>query len=615
MIRSIPQLLSGRAADQAPAIQVLGREPLTYAGLARAAGAVGEGMAALGLGRGDRVGIALPTNANTAVALLGVASHATAAPLNPAYRRSEFEFYLSDLGAKALLVPVGELPEARAAAEAQGVMVVDVVPHPQGAIGQFRLAATTSAAERSPELAQPDDIALVLHTSGTTARPKIVPLTHTALCLTGSNIAHALALTRSDRCLNVMPLFHVHGILNALLSSLIAGGTTLSMPGFDPRGFWHWLEQLRPTWYSAVPTIHQTILMHRPQPSASQPPPGAASLRFVRSSSAPLAPAVAIELEALFDAPVIESYGMSEVDQIATNPLPPQRRKLGSVGLPGGPEVVVMDTHGTILPSGQVGEVAVRGENVLKRYEASDAINSASFEHGYFHTGDLGYFDEDGYLYLVGRLKEIINRGGEKIAPREIDDTLLGHPAVAEAAAFAVAHPQLGEDVSAAVVLRQGTQASPLELREFVSRHLADFKVPRTIHFVDALPKGPTGKLKRLELSKQYEAPKVAAALESAPSNVATGRATALERSLLALWEEVLGITPIHVDDDFLAIGGTSLLATRLFARIESQFGRDLPIEAVLESSTVRELANALAAEGWSVSSLPRPEHRFAVPV
>jgi len=598
--RSVSDFLDARARDESAALLALDVAPCSFASLVRAADRVGAVIAGLGFGRGDRIAFALDSSADTAILLLGIAAHATAAPLNPLYRSSEFEFYLSDLKVAAIVLPEGGGGEAREAAAALGIEVVDLVRDPQGAIGEFSLRTSRPlsdrASDQAPVRARPEDIALVLHTSGTTAKPKIVPLTHEAICITSGNIARTLRLGPADRCLNVMPLFHVHGILNVLWSSLLSGAATCCLPAFDPHQFWRWYDAIRPTWYSAVPTIHQTVLMHRAC-SALAASGGNPSLRFVRSSSASLAPAVFDELESVFGVPVIESYGMSEVDQIASNPLPPGRRKPGSVGLPGGPEVLVMDEQGARLPAGHVGEVSVRGANVLARYEASDAVNADSFRDGYFRTGDLGYFDADGYLYLVGRLKEIINRGGEKIAPREIDDVALTHPAVAEAAAFALPHPQLGEEPALAVVLRAGVGASPLEIRVHISRRIAEFKVPRAVFFVDRLPKGPTGKLKRNELGRRFSAPPLAAA---APKAAGPRPAQALEQALIPLWEEVLGVKPIAVGDDFLSIGGTSLLATRLFARIERHFERDLPIEAVLGSSTIAELAAALDADGWT---------------
>ncbi len=612
--RSVSDFLDARARDESAALLALDAAPCSFAALVRAVDGVGAVIAGLGFGRGDRIAFALDSSADTAILLLGIVAHATAAPLNPLYRSSEFEFYLSDLKVAAIVLPEGGGSDAREAAVALGIEVIDLVRDPQGAIGAFSLRASRPsldrvldrAPERMPVRARPEDIALVLHTSGTTAKPKIVPLSHEAICITSGNIARTLRLGPGDRCLNVMPLFHVHGILNVLWSSLLSGAATCCLPAFDPHQFWRWYDAIRPTWYSAVPTIHQTVLMHRAC-STLAASCGNPSLRFVRSSSASLAPAVFDELESVFGVPVIESYGMSEVDQIASNPLPPGRRKPGSVGLPGGPEVVVMDEQGARLPTGHVGEVCVRGANVLARYEASDAVNADSFRDGYFRTGDLGYFDADGYLYLVGRLKEIINRGGEKIAPREIDDVALTHPAVAEAAAFALPHPQLGEEPALAVVLRAGVGASPLEIRVHISRRIAEFKVPRAVFFVDKLPKGPTGKLKRNELGRRFSTPP----LDATAAKAAGPRpAQALEQALIPLWEEVLGVKPIAIGDDFLSIGGTSLLATRLFARIERHFERDLPIEAVLGSSTIAELAAALDADGWTAPLLAETEPR-----
>jgi acyl-CoA synthetase (AMP-forming)/AMP-acid ligase II len=342
-------------------------------------------------------------------------------------------------------------------------------------------------------------VALVLHTSGTTSRPKLVPLTHRNVCASAHHIAATLELSPMDRCLNVMPLFHIHGLMAAVLASLEAGGSVFCTPGFSALKFFSWLQEADPTWYTAVPTMHQAILAR-----AERNPRilAAARLRFVRSSSSSLPPRVMAELEKTFRAPVIEAYGMTEAaHQMASNPLPPRPRKPGTVGVAAGPEVAVMDEEGRILPAGSPGEVVIRGPNVTPGYQANPGANATSFTHGWFRTGDQGVLDPDGYLTITGRLKEIINRGGEKISPREVDEVLLDHPAVQQAVAFAVPHPTLGEEVAAAVVLRDGARATEEELRAFASGRLAPFKVPRTLLFLEEIPKGPTGKLQRIGLA------------------------------------------------------------------------------------------------------------------
>ncbi len=491
--------LLGRADDDAPALLAPGRGPMTYGELgrqiARSAGLLGRfaGTAP------PRVAIVLPNGPEMAAAFLAVASHATAAPLNPAYREEEFDFYIGDLGAQALLVLAGDATPARAVARRRGVPVVELVPDMTGPAGAFGLAGAASGPPLRPLAA--DDVALVLHTSGTTARPKIVPLTLGNLRASAANVAGAIALGPADRCLNVMPLFHIHGLVGVLLASMASGAGVICTPGFNALKFFSWMEETAPSWVSAVPAMHQAILARSERNRAILE---RCRLRLIRSSSAPLPPRVMAGLESAFGCPVIESYGMTEAaHQMTSNPLPPASRKAGTVGRAAGPEMAVLDESGRALPPGGTGEIAVRGANVMSGYENNPAATAASFAGGWFRTGDQGVIDADGYLTITGRLKEIINRGGEKVSPREVDEVLLDHPAVAEALAFALPHDKLGEDVGAAVVLKAEATASERELRDFVAGRLADFKVPRRIVLLAELPKGPTGKPQRIGMAKR----------------------------------------------------------------------------------------------------------------
>jgi acyl-CoA synthetase (AMP-forming)/AMP-acid ligase II len=350
-------------------------------------------------------------------------------------------------------------------------------------------------------MARAEDVALVLHTSGTTSRPKIVPLSHRNITASATHIGAMLALGPDDLCLNIMPLFHIHGLIAAVLSSLAAGGQVVCTPGFNAFKFFGWFAAIRPTWYTAVPTMHQTILGLAPRNKAAI---AAGRLRFLRSSSASLPAQAMVDLEAAFGVPVIESYGMTEAShQMASNPLPPRPRFPGSVGVAAGPEVAIMDEAGILLPQGALGEVVIRGPNVTAGYENNPKANAENFVNGWFRTGDQGTLDERGYLRLTGRLKELINRGGEKISPLEVDDVLSEHPAVGQCLTFAMPHKMLGEEVAAAVVLREGATADELTLRDFAAARLAAFKVPRRIVFLDEIPKGATGKLMRIGLAEK----------------------------------------------------------------------------------------------------------------
>jgi acyl-CoA synthetase (AMP-forming)/AMP-acid ligase II len=489
-------IASGR--DDAVAIAAHEAKPLTYAGLRSVIHRTQRSLNELGIGRGDRVAIVLPNGPEMATAFLGVASATASAPLNPAYRQDEFEFYLEDLNAKALIIEAGSESPAIDAAERLGVALITLAP--EGPAGAFRLLGSEVGAAAEPGPAEPGDVALILHTSGTTSRPKIVPLTHANIWTSARNIAASLELSENDRALNVMPLFHIHGLIAGLSAPLSRGGAVFCTAGFNALKFFSEMEEAKPTWYTAVPTMHQTILTRagRHKETITRHP-----MRFVRSSSSSLPPTVIGELEAAFKCPVIEAYGMTEAThQMASNPLN-GTRKPGSVGVPAGPEIAIMNEAGQLLSRGETGEVVIRGENVTAAYENNPKANGEAFVNGWFRTGDQGVIDADGYLTLTGRLKEIINRGGEKISPREVDEALMDHPAVLQAVAFAVPHPMLGEDVGAAVVLREGLTATEQELGAFLSERLAAFKTPRKILFLAEIPKGATGKLQRIGLAQK----------------------------------------------------------------------------------------------------------------
>jgi acyl-CoA synthetase (AMP-forming)/AMP-acid ligase II len=484
------------------AIAAPGMAPLSRGGLLQQIDATVGVLRALGIKANDRVAIVLPNGPDMAVAFLAVASGATAAPLNPAYREEEFDFYLGDLEAKLLIVQAGIESPVRAVAQRRGVPILELTPAAGGPTGSFSLSQEQKpAATGAPSFAGPDDVALVLHTSGTTSRPKQVPLTHRNLVASAGHIRTTLALGAQDRCVNIMPLFHIHGLIGALLSSLSAEASIFCTPGFNALKFFAWLDEAEATWYTAVPTMHQAILARAER---NREVIERRKLRFIRSSSSSLPPPVMAELEATFGCPVLESYGMTEAShQMTSNPLPPRPRKAGTVGLAAGPEVAILDGEGNKLPQGEEGEVCIRGPNVTLGYFANPAANASGFIKGWFRTGDQGRFDAEGYLTITGRLKEMINRGGEKIAPREVDEALLAHPAVAQAMAFALPHDKLGEEVAAAVVLREGQTAEEKELREFVSRRLADFKVPKRVLLLTEIPKGATGKPQRIGMAQR----------------------------------------------------------------------------------------------------------------
>jgi acyl-CoA synthetase (AMP-forming)/AMP-acid ligase II len=486
--------------DAAPAIGAPERPALTHGELRGLCKRTVESLNAMGIGRGDRVAMVLPNGPEMAASFIAIACGATTAPLNPAYRTEEFEFYLSDLNAKALVILKGMESPALAVAAARNIPVVELVPGTKA--GDFSLhGATGPAAPAKSGFAAEDDIALVLHTSGTTSRPKIVPLSHTNVTASAYHIGNTLSLREDDVCLNIMPLFHIHGLIAATLSSIAAGASVVCTPGFNALKFFGWFEEANPTWYTAVPTMHQAILTRADR---NKEIIAKGRLRLIRSSSSSLPPQVMEALEKTFDVPVIEAYGMTEAaHQMASNPLPPKARFAGCVGIAAGPDVAIMDESGNLLPAGGLGEVVIRGRNVTRGYESNPEANAKAFTHGWFRTGDQGVIDEQGYLRLTGRLKELINRGGEKISPLEIDTIIMDHPSVAQVVTFGMPHDKLGEDIAAAVVLREGAACDERELRAFVGSRVADFKVPRRIVFLEEIPKGATGKLQRIGLHEK----------------------------------------------------------------------------------------------------------------
>lgn len=479
-----------KGAPSHPAIQVPDGPTITYDSLRLQVHNLAKQLRSLGIQKSDRVAIVLPNSAETIVTFLAVATAATAAPLNPSYKPDEFRFYLEDTNASGLITGP------------QGSDAVNVAPQ-----SALRITATMDAsgtvafspegptASKPLDMAGSQDIALVLHTSGTTSRPKRVPLAHANLVASVGNIISTYNLTPDDVSFCVMPLFHVHGLVASALSTLASGGIVVVPPRFNPLNFWPLIKAHGASWYSAVPSMHQALVA-RARTGSRQDPSLYQGLRFIRSCSSALSPALMREMEEHFGLPVLEAYGMTEAShQMSSNPLPPGERVPGSVGPGTGVAIAIMDEAGELLPSGSQGEVVIRGTNVIKAYEDNPAANASSFTKGWFRTGDEGVLDSKGYLTLIGRIKELINRSGEKIAPLEIDEVLLSHPSVAEAVAFGVPHPTHGEEPSAAVVLSSPTTEA--EIVSYCRQRLADFKVPRTIYIVDQIPKTATGKVQR----------------------------------------------------------------------------------------------------------------------
>lgn len=593
-MNTIHQSLAARAeiAPQGEAILSLDHHPLTYKQLFHHINVTQQSLNRLGIGLGDRLAIVLPNGPEMATAFLCAAACCASAPLNPAYKAAEFDFYLSDLQVSGLLILQGMDSPALESAHKLKIPVIELVPDKQVA-GLFTLEGTPLPLQSKPGFAEEGDTALLLHTSGTTSRPKIVPLTQANLAASATNIRNTLRLAETDRCLNIMPLFHIHGLIATILASMSAGAGVVCTPGFNAARFFEWLHAFKPSWYSAVPSMHQSILNRAAENSALLEE---VNLRFVRSSSASLPPQVLAELERVFQAPVVEAYGMTEAcHQMACNPLPPQVHKPGSVGPQAGPDMAIMSISSPdLLPQGQTGEIVIRGANVTPGYINNPSANASSFVNGWFRTGDQGYMDQDGYFYITGRLKELINRGGEKITPREIDEVLLDHPGVEQALAFAIPDETLGEVVGAAVVLRD-PHLTEAELRRFAALRLSDFKVPSQIVFLPEIPKGPTGKLQRIGLAEKL-------GIRSAPAQVADQGGEILpprtdtEIHLLELWQEVLNRKGIGVTQRFLDVGGDSVLAAQLLSRLEASFDVRIEMLDFFDAPTISEQAVMIEA-------------------
>jgi oxalate---CoA ligase len=478
-----------------------------------------------------------------------------------------------------------------------------LVLEPDGsAPGLFGLKGNPPANKSPAGVVTSDNVALFLHTSGTTSRPKLVPLRHSNLIASAHNMVDTLQLSAADRCLNLMPLFHVHGLVGGLLAPLAAAGSAVCPANFRLGDFVDWLEATQPSWYTAVPAMHRAIVA---EAIGQDEVAMGRSLRFVRSSSSPLPPSLFSELDRIFQVPVVEAYSMTEAaHQMTCNPVTPGTQKPGTVGLPAGPEVALLDESGRFVrAAGETGEVVIRGPTVMSGYEANPEANAEAFVNGWFRTGDQGRFDSDGYLVLTRRLKEQINRGGEKISPLEIDQMLLRHPDVSEAVAFGFPHPSLGEEIAAAIVPRAETNIAPAKLLAFLHAHLAPFKIPRRILILDRMPKGPTGKIQRRQLSKLLG---LDAAKSCNESSEHPEQVSALESELLELWRKMLNCNSVGLNDDFFERGGDSLLAMQMLLEVEKMIGHSVPETILFERSTIRELVRGVRELDLNVTPVIR---------
>ncbi|MDJ1468330.1 non-ribosomal peptide synthetase [Xanthocytophaga flava] len=604
-VLSVENLLKHQANHQPTKVFLFARnrESLTYQQAYLHSKKAADVLYSLGIRHNDRIAMIMPTTPETKVAFLALTMVATCAPMNPTYRHSEFEFFFTDLNVKALFTYEGFDTIARQVAQEKNIPVIEIKANPDAPAGAFDFVNIDWVTETAP-YADLEDVAMVLHTSGTTSRPKIVPLTHRNIYLAGWNTTQTLELTAEDRSLNVLPLFHVHGLIGVLFTTLVHGGTIICTNGFEVDTFFEYLRDTYPTWYTAGPTVHQAILERAglyPDIIKNH------TLKFIRSASASLSPSVLNAIESTFRVPLVESYGLSEASHILSNPMPPRARKTGSVGIPAGTEVAIMDENGNFLAAGQPGEIVAKGLNVTQGYADNPEANASAFINGWFRTGDQGYFDEDGYFFITGRIKEIINRAGEKVSPRELDDLLITHGSVAEVAAFSIPHELLGEDVAVAIVKREGSILTAMDVKAFVAQHFAHYKVPGRVIFVDQIPKGPTGKVQRRLLPSLLGLldadgkviPPTAEELTTHEGNHVEPK-TFLGYVIREIWKSVLKLEHISIHDNFFMIGGNSLLAARVIGEIERQTGNRLPTSILFSHPTIADLKKLIFNQSLS---------------
>ena len=558
--------------DQA-AIVATGFQPLSYRELQCLIDEVRAALRLAGLGRSARIAIAIPNGPHAALAIVAVACSAVSIPLNPRQTLREIEIGLAALRPDAVLLFRGADSVARRAAEERGIAIIEVIQSKEDSLGFETVEPPISTAATPDESDEPDPNApaFILQTSGTASEPKLIPFSHRNMLAAAARVQAWFNLSPQDRCLSVSPVFYSHGLKVTVFTPLLSGGTVAFPTDASKFDYAEWFTFLKPTWYSAGPTLHRLIFDRTNFRADART---GHSLRFVLSGGAPLPRNVLEGLQDTFGVPVVEHYGSSEAAQISANLPPPGPSKPGTCGVPPPGTIAIVGDDGHRLPAGKLGEILVGGPTVISGYLDAPELNRACFLDGWFRSGDIGSIDEDGFLTLHGRKTDVINRGGEKISPLEIDDALMRHPAVLEAAAFAVPHPRLGEDVVAAVVLRPGMTTTSVELRKYLQEQVAPFKVPRRIVFRDQLPKGTTGKVLRRRLTESWEGKARYGHAGCAVAGRERCQPTSdLVKELTNLWERLLKIAPVSLDDDFFEKGGDSLLVMEMLAELEWRTG------------------------------------------
>ncbi|MAI25840.1 MAG: hypothetical protein CMN75_07380 [Spirochaeta sp.] len=586
-----------------PAILAPDRDPLSFGRLLAEMESLASCFNRFGIGRGDAVAIVMPQSVEQQFLIMGLAVSATAVPLNPAYTQAEFEDQFASFGARGLLVEAGSTSPAVAAAQACGIPVFESTAEPERSAGLSSVewksdsAPTAEAKPESFASATSDDVALIVLTSGTTAQSKPVPLTQKNLCASVALTTAHYGLSPSDRCVRIMPLFHVFGCIHQGFIPLLSGGSLVSLLDFAPALFGDVLREFAPTWFGATPTFHRAILdelARAPLPEETK------KVRFILSGGSGGTASLAAQADEIYRAPLIEAYGLSEGAGLSTaNPLGEGRQQPGSVGFVVGKElgqeIAILGPGHKVLSPRKVGEVVIRGPNVFSGYLNMPEENAELFVGDWMRTGDLGELDARGFLYLAGRVKEIINRGGEKISPAGVDDELTLHPDVEAAVTFAVPDDRLGEDVASAVVLREGASLTKSELRKFAAQRLAHFKVPHQIIFIKEsdIPRNATGKPLRGGLAEHFG---MEGRKRSEAEGVRKAPSSETEEKVVVYLSGLLQVENVGVDEDFFDLGGDSLSALTLTQWIQEEFGIEMRPVVLFEAASVEALASLIEA-------------------
>ena len=572
-----------------------GFEPLSYRELQHIIVDVRASLRHAGLGCRARIAIAIPDGPQAALAIVAVACSAVSIPLNPNQTLRELEICLATLRPDAILLLQGSDSIFRRAAKIRDIMLVEISRSKANSLLFTIVETKAPAATAFVEFDEPtpDAPAFILQTSGTTSEPKLIPFSHRNMLAAAARHKSWYDLTPRDRCLSLSPIYYSHGLKVTFLTPLLTGGSVAFPTDVSKFDYTEWFSNLGPTWYSAGPTLHRLILDLNSSPERMEMKIIRCAL--LRGGGAPLPRHVLDGLQSTLGVPVLEHYGSSEAALIASNGPRQGGSKPGTCGVPWPGTLIIVAEDGTRLAPGEQGEVLVGGPTLISGYLDAPELNQASFLDGWFKTGDVGSLDEDGFLTLHGRKTDVINRGGEKISPIEIDQALMRHPAVAEAAAFSVPHSRLGEDIAAAVVLRSHMTASPVELRRYLQEHLTPFKVPGRIVIRDQLPKGKTGKIVRRQLSASLEErTAIETQLVSAGLEKNTTADSILVEQLTDLWERLLQYSPLSPDDDFFEKGGDSLLAMEMLHEVAQLIGQPVPSLTLFEARTIRQLAQEL---------------------